>query len=230
MRPIHLDERLSTVASLVPPGSRVADIGCDHGLLICSLVESGRAPGGVACDLREGPLSQARHEINRRGLEDRISCRQGSGLSQVSPEEADVIVLAGMGGELIASILEECPWAPREDKLYILQPMTRGAHLRRRLCRGGYEILSETACIASRHPYTVMLVRWTGRVLELGPYDLYAFIGELSKSPSPAGKAYARRVVTALSRRETGELGANPREAALLRTLSNKLMAMTESW
>ena len=230
MRPIHLDERLATVASLVPQGARVADIGCDHGCLICSLVESGQAAGGVACDLREGPLSQARHEIGRRNLEDRIDLRQGDGLSCVLADEVDVVVLAGMGGELIASILERCGWESMDDKLFLLQPMTRGAHLRRWLCENGYEIVSETACIAARRPYTVMCVRHTGRVLPLSQYDLYAFIGELPKNPSPAARAYARRVVTALCRRETGVLGANPQEAAQLRALSNKLIAMTESW
>jgi len=230
MRPIRLDERLSTIASLVPQGARVADIGCDHGCLICSLVESGRAVGGVACDLREGPLSQARHEIGRRNLENRIDCRIGDGLSCVGQDEADVIVLAGMGGELIAEILGQCAWDNLGDKLFLLQPMTRPSHLRRWLCRNGWEIESETACIAARHPYTVMRVRRTGRCLVLGEYDLYAFIGALSKTPSPAARVYIRHIAAALIRRETGILGADPQEAAKLRALSNKMIAMTESW
>jgi tRNA A22 N-methylase len=57
---IQLDGRLSAVASLVRPGSRVADIGTDHGLLMVHLVQSGRSPGGFVCDLREKPLDAAR--------------------------------------------------------------------------------------------------------------------------------------------------------------------------
>ena len=84
MRPIELDERLKTIASLVRQGSRVADIGCDHGYLICSLAESGHIPGGVACDLRTGPLSHAKNEVEKRNLSDRIECRLGDGRSLVS--------------------------------------------------------------------------------------------------------------------------------------------------
>jgi len=230
MRPIHLDERLRTIASLVPQGSRLADVGCDHGSLICALAESGQIPGGVACDLREGPLSQARHEVALRGLGDRIDCRLGDGLSCVAENEADVVVLAGMGGELICTILSQCPWEHREDKLFLLQPMTRAPRLRRWLCENGYEIERETACVAAGHPYTVMRVRYTGRPMPLGEYDLYAYIGDLAHEPSPAAREYIRRAAVSLVRRENGVLGADAREAEQLRTLSNKMLAMIESW
>ena len=230
MRPIRLDERLSTIASLVPQGSRVADNGCDHGCLIGSLVESGRCPGGVACDLREGPLSQARHEIELHGLQDKIDCRLGDGLSCVAEDEADVVVLAGMGGELICSILGACAWAHKEDKLFLLQPMTRAPHLRRWLCQNGYEIGREVACIAAGHPYTVMRVRYTGRILTLGAYDLYAYIGDLPYEPNPAAREYIRRAAVALVRRENGMIGTDAHEAEQLRALSNKMLAMIEGW
>ena len=230
MRPIHLDDRLRTIGELIRPGARVADVGCDHGYLICALTEAGRIPGGIACDVKEGPLSQARHEIEQRTLSDRIDCRLGDGLSVVSSDEADDIVLAGMGGELIASILEACPWPDKSGKKFLLQPMTRAPLLRRWLYAHGYQIESETACMAAGRPYTVMLVSYTGKEVSLGEYDLYTYIGDLGAERSGAAREYIRRAAVALVKRENGQLGRRPDEAQRLRSLSNKMLAMIEGW
>lgn len=230
MRPIELDERLHTIAGLVRPGSHIADIGCDHGHLICSLTESGKIPGGVACDLRTGPLSHAKNEVERRGLSDRIECRICDGLSLVSEDEADDVVIAGMGGELIADILSACSWSKKEEKRFILQPMTRAPLLRRWLYSNGYVIEDEVACISGGRPYTVMQVTYTGKKTELGEYDLYTYIGGLGKDVNAASREYIRRAAFALVKRENGLLGSDPDEARKLRGLSNKMLSMIEGW
>ncbi len=105
----RLDGRLAAVAALVRPGSRVADIGTDHGLLMVHLLQSGRAAGGYACDLREKPLAAARRAVAAAGFADRIHCLQADGLDALSSGMADDIVMAGMGGELIARLIERRP-------------------------------------------------------------------------------------------------------------------------
>jgi tRNA (adenine22-N1)-methyltransferase len=230
MRPVQLDERLQTIGEQVRTGSRVADVGCDHAYLICALTESGKIPGGIACDIREGPLSQAEREVAARKLTDKIDCRLGDGLSVVSEQEVDDVVIAGMGGEQIAAILEACTWEKKSDKRFLLQPMTRAPMLRRWLYANGYAIDGETACEAANRPYTVMCVRYTGKQVILGEYDLYTYIGDLGESPGDAARAYIHRAAIALVRRENGLLGRSPAEAQKLRVLSNKMLAMIEGW
>ena len=69
---IKLDSRLSSVASLVRRGSVVADIGTDHGYLICWLIQNGISPYGIAADLRKGPLENARNTVVECNLEDKV--------------------------------------------------------------------------------------------------------------------------------------------------------------
>ena len=104
-----LSERLQALADLVPPGSRLADIGTDHAYLPVALVLSGKCPRAVVSDLREMPLENARQAIRRYHLEDRIVACLSDGLDEIAPDWAQDIIIAGMGGELIAAILARAP-------------------------------------------------------------------------------------------------------------------------
>ena len=101
----HLDARLGTIAAMVPRCRAVADIGCDHGLLVAALLEGGRCDYGIAADINPMPLEKARQELTRRGLLAQSECRLTNGLCGIAPVGVDVVVIAGMGGELIADIL-----------------------------------------------------------------------------------------------------------------------------
>lgn len=191
-----LDGRLLTACGLVRPGSRVADVGTDHGYLICQLVQSGKSPGGVACDIREGPLSSARELIARLGLQEQISVRLCDGLAGVSPEEIDDIVIAGMGGELIADIIEAAPWLRCAHHRLVLQPMTKVPELRRYLARSGFSILREQGARAGRFSYTVMAAEYTGECRE--PSDFEAWAGKLPESGDELSRAWLRHAATRL--------------------------------
>ncbi len=103
---IKLSKRLQAVAGCVPPGLPAADIGTDHAFLPIYLAENGICPRVLAMDVREGPLSRAAEHVKRYRLEDRIELRLSDGLNALLPGEAEVIILAGMGGKLITRILE----------------------------------------------------------------------------------------------------------------------------
>ena len=112
------------ITGLVPPCNTVADIGTDHGFVPVFLVREGIAKRAIAADIGEGPLERAREHVAERGLSDRIECRLGDGLQVLSPGEADVLIIAGMGGLLMISILEAgLSVAERAEKL-ILSPHT----------------------------------------------------------------------------------------------------------
>ena len=148
--------RLLAVAGQVPQGARFADIGTDHARLPVWLLEHGIIDRAIAADLREGPLDRARETARRHGLTDRISFRLGDGLAPVEPSEADVIAVAGMGGETIAAILAAAPWTREGERLLLLQPMTSAPDLRRWLSASGYTIRGETIVREGRTLYIIL--------------------------------------------------------------------------
>ena len=201
-----LDKRLRCVAGLVRPGSVLADIGTDHAHLPVWLVKEGVCPRAVAADIRIGPAAAARRSVEAAGLEERIDVRVGDGLAPLCPGEADDIVIAGMGGETIASILEAAPWTKDGRYRLILQTMTRHECLRRFLLTGGFDILSEQIVQEGRRRYLVLACAYTGAppVTEEAAY----YIGRL---PLPEASAYLlsqaarlRRQAQGLARRADG--------------------------
>lgn len=156
----HLKNRLYTVSTLVPFGARVADIGCDHGHLPIYLMREGISPFCIASDIKEKPLESAKLNIQKVGLP--IETRLGAGLSTIKEGEVDCITVAGMGGEVIASILEDVPWVKNNKYTLVLQPMTSADALRRYLCENGFSIEKEVACTDSGKIYSVILARFTG--------------------------------------------------------------------
>ena len=139
---------------MVENGVRLADIGTDHGYLVIRLLQDGIVSGAVAADIRPGPLSRARENVREAGAEG-VSFRLCDGLAGISPEEADTIVIAGMGGETIAGILDRAPWT-KMDKQLLLQPMSRAEILRKFLAENGYRILEERIVEDAGKLYSVL--------------------------------------------------------------------------
>ena len=203
---MKLDERLALCAEFVREGVSVADIGTDHAYLPVYLVKSGKTENAVAADVRPGPLENAKGNIVRNGLESRIKTVLSDGLERISPDEADDIVIAGMGSELIIRIIEAAPWLRDSGKHLILQPMTRAEELREFLCRSGFEIVREKACISCKKTYSVMLCAFDGRIRECD--DRYMYAVELYNDKSPEAKRYIYVVNEKLKKKIRGcEIG-----------------------
>ena len=100
----RLPPRLAAISALVPDGARLADVGTDHALLPIRLLLDGKIQRAVATDIRPGPLSRAKENAYAAGVQD-LSCVLCDGLTGVSPDSVDTVVIAGMGGENIAEIL-----------------------------------------------------------------------------------------------------------------------------
>ena len=140
---LELTPRLALLASWVPPGARLIDVGTDHGYLPAWLIQNGRIEEALASDLRPGPLSRAEDTARRCGVEGKMRLRLCPGLSAIRPEEGDTIAIAGMGGENIAMILSAAPWTADGQHTLLLQPQSRSEVLRRFLQDRGYRILRE---------------------------------------------------------------------------------------
>lgn len=140
---MELSKRLQTVANAVTPGSRVADVGTDHGYVPIYLVERGLCPGAIAMDVNEGPLARAEEHIRAEGLSDRIQTRKSDGLAALAPEETDAVVIAGMGGALMCRILQDASAFLEAGRELILQPQSEWFKVRRLLSASGYSIIQE---------------------------------------------------------------------------------------
>lgn len=208
MRYPVLNKRLSTVASWVRAGSVLADIGTDHGYLAANLVGRGVCPRAYACDVGSLPLARARETVTHYGLSDKISLVLSDGLTGLAPHSAQDIVIAGMGGELIARILNAAPWVQDESVRLILQPMTRQEDLRRYLYQNGFEIVAERGVCEGRHSYTVMCVHYTGRRI-LQPDALMISLGGLGSNPDEETKEYIRRLLRKEHRKAEGILASS---------------------
>lgn len=188
---MELTPRLQAIADQVPQGSRLADVGTDHGFLPVWLLNSGRIDSAIAADLREGPLNRARETAQRFGIAAQISFRRCDGLSAICPEEVDTVAIAGMGGETIISILKAAPWT-KEGTLLLLQPMTGFAELRRWLQGNGYQIVGECIAYEGKRLYSILTVRG-GEMPLMTPAELWA--GRQNSGP-------LRREYLALMRRK----------------------------
>lgn len=140
---LTLSKRLRRIAGLVVRGSRVADVGTDHGYIPVWLVQNGVCERVIASDVREEPLKNAMSSARREGVFDRIDFVLAPGLEKCSPDDADTVILAGMGGETIMDILTASPWAL--GKTLILQPQTKICELRAWLNEHGCDVAD--ACL-----------------------------------------------------------------------------------
>ena len=196
-----LDARLSCCASFVRSGSLLADIGTDHAYLPIWLVQNKSCRSAIAADLRQGPLDSAQKNILSAGLQQYITTRLSDGLTKILPHEADDIVIAGMGGHLIASILEAAPWVKDPQKRLILQPMSDAPVVRRWLCENGFDILEERAVHCGKHLYGVMHVAYNATVLQ--PDEVFYRVGRMSSGGADE-QAYIARELHRLQEKAAG--------------------------
>ena len=212
MRPLfQLGPRLALCASLVREGSLFCDVGTDHAYLPIWLLKMGKISRALACDVNPGPLEAARRDGDRYEVGEELSFRLSDGLRQVSPQEAEDIAIAGMGGELILRIIEETPWLRNEGKRLILQPMSSVPELREGLKELGFAVLKEEAAQEGTKVYSAFAVQYTGAPVETG--RLYPYLGKL-RPGAPHVEAYAQKVLRELTSQRKGALHVGDEERA----------------
>ncbi len=200
----QLDNRLKLCSDFVRKGAKLADIGTDHAYLPVWLCRIGRCPSALAADINPEPLKRGEGTIIESGLSDRIETRLSDGLKEIRRDEADDIVIAGMGGELIAKILSECSFATDSSKHFILQPMTRSEVLIAWLCENGFKIIKQDCCVASGRCYTVLLVKYIGE--KISTDEIYYYLGELSPKNNETHLHFVEGHLNRLSKQAVGDV------------------------
>lgn len=154
----QLSKRLAEVASLIPNGSRIADIGTDHAYLPVHLMLQGKISIAIASDVNEGPLQSAQNQVNSLGLDSVIEVRKGDGLEVIEDGEVDVIVIAGMGAALIVQILNAGLEKLDKVKRIIVQPNVAGNLLRQWFMIHRWELKEERIIEEDRKYYEILMV------------------------------------------------------------------------
>ena len=197
---VELGPRLSCAASMVRGSTKIVDIGTDHAYLPAYLVLCRNVNDVLACDIGIKPLENARKTVDLYSLQNHISLRVSDGLNEVLPDEAEEIIICGMGGTLISEILSHAEWIKRDGMHLILQPMTHSEDVRYWLCRNGFAITDEMYMVDNNRYYCCLSADYTG-IFEEHEEGFYYF-GELSDVSEPA-LAYAgmrmKRIETKLN-------------------------------
>lgn len=187
---MSLSERLNLIASLVPKGARVCDIGTDHGYLAIELVSSGKAKSVIAADIGEKPLKNAAKNITAAKVQG-ISLRLCDGFSGISADEFDLAVIAGMGGEVISGILERgIRHIDFSDKTLLLCPTTSPEILRKFLYQTGFSLIEEHPVFENRKLYSVIKAIRSGTPTVVKEY--HYFVGKVSPKDE-AGLLYIKK-------------------------------------
>lgn len=147
----ELAPRLAAVASQIPAGSRVADVGTDHGLLPLWLAASGRAAYCLATEKNPALLTRVRRAEAGTPWAKRLAYRAGDGLAAIRPEDRiDTVVLAGLGGRTIVRLLDVAGAPGPLVRRLVLQPRSEPATVRRWLSAHGWRLVSERLFVAPR--------------------------------------------------------------------------------
>lgn len=189
-----LTKRISAIASLVQKGSRVADIGADHGRLSIYLRQHGIAKSVIATDLRQKPLQNAVKNITAAGVGG-IDTRLCDGFDKICPDEIDTAVIAGMGGEVIAGIIDRAPFVAQNKIKLVLQPMSSAEALREYLLSNGFFIGTELTVEEEGKVYTVISAVFDGIKRKKDLFYLYA--GERDFTTDEA-KIYVKKLYNRL--------------------------------
>ena len=139
---IELSKRLSLIAQFVNEGSSVCDVGTDHGYLPAFLYLSGRCKSVSATDINEKPLLSARNNLDRLGANG-VKLVLCDGLAGVTRDDADTVIIAGMGGEVISGIIARAEFLRDDTVSLVLQPTTAAKELRLFLAQKGFAVERE---------------------------------------------------------------------------------------
>ncbi len=168
---MELSKRLEAIAAHVPKGSKLADIGTDHGYIPIYLAEKGQIDKAIAMDINAGPLAKAASNIHAYHLEDHVAVRLSDGLSELAPGEVDCVIIAGMGGKLIKKMLVDSMQKVNTYNRFIVSPHTDLALVRKTMMDLNIHIIDEDMVKDDNHYYTILIATTNKDEVMVLPYS-----------------------------------------------------------
>lgn len=169
--------RLNTIGKWVPQGKRIVDVGTDHAYLPVLLAQEGKITTAIAVDIAEGPCAAAQKTVDLYSLGDIIEVRCGDGLKCIVPGEADIVVIAGMGGATMITIMENSSHVVDSLERLVLQPMNGAELLRSWLLEHNWHLQAEDLILEGEKLYEVIVAEKGAGEKPLD--DVYYEIGPL---------------------------------------------------
>lgn len=222
---LKLQPRLALLASLVPSGRVLADVGTDHGYLPVTLLQKGTIPRAIASDIGREPLEHARRTAEEYAVHG-LDLRLCAGLDAIAPDECDTVVIAGMGGETIMGILAAAPWTRDGAHTLLLQPQTKVEELRLWLCEHGYAVACEHLVRDKGKLYVVLRVS-AGEKYAPSAEQLY---GGLALEREALYGDYLAHQIARLRRRADGLRQSSSTQAGAFAALADALEAKKGKW
>jgi tRNA (adenine22-N1)-methyltransferase len=155
---MKINARLKKIGDLVEANSFCLDVGCDHALLDIYLVHRNKNIKAVASDIAEGPLEQAKKNIKRERLDDKIETRLGNGLSTYT-DEIDTVIISGMGGRNIIGICKENLKVLKKIKTLIISPNNYQIDVKKYLTKNGFYIDNEEFVKDKNFIYQIIILK-----------------------------------------------------------------------
>ena len=169
-----LSKRLQCLANLALENENYIDIGCDHGLLAIALAKKYPNAKIIASDINENALNNAKKNIKKYHLEEKIEPVQSNGLEDIIPKKNTTIIISGMGAHTIVGILNQSYQKLKNISTLIIQSNNDLDFLRKKVTSLGYYIKKETLVMDANIIYTIIVFEkgyhfYTKKQLYLGP-------------------------------------------------------------
>lgn len=200
-----LGKRLLSAADFVRQGAYFADIGTDHAYLPLFLIGEGKITRAVCTDINRGPLESAVKNARAVGYEDKIIFKLTDGARGTDGMGITDYAICGMGGELIADIIERSPHLMTEGVRLILQPMSRQSYLRRYLASRGFFEIGESYSFDGGKYYLCIAVEYDGACREISDFEAEFGFTDLKSDVTPEKQGYIDSRLKALKKAADGK-------------------------
>lgn len=224
---MKLTPRLELIASLITTCDCVGDIGTDHAYIPVALVERGIVKKAIASDIVDGPVLNAKKTVERYGMEASVEVRKGGGLAPYNIGEIQGAIIAGMGGALIADIIEAHYDVAHSLEFMILQPMIGQEVLRAYLENHNFQIVEEHLETEGDKFYEVLKVR-TGKMCIEDPifYEVGPLLAKQESEKVKSFLAFKLKKYEKIS--QSIEQNSAGKNETFLREVKNKIKALEE--
>lgn len=222
-----INKRLLCCASLIREGAVLADVGTDHAYLPIRLLSEGKIERAVLSDINPGPLAKAEEHVMAANLADRVKLVLCNGAAELSEFGITDYAICGMGGELIAEIIDNAPQLKDSSVNLVLQPMSKPHALRYYLYENGFVIDKELYVTDECKHYVCILAHFDGKKQNISP--AVAYLGEAKfykDAPTDAAEAYFRVKLKSLKRAADGKSRggeSSDMELQLIREIESRL-------
>lgn len=217
------DDRMKLIYASVRTGVKVYDVGTDHGILPIELILKGKAPECVMTDISSPSLEKGVANARKSGVGAKIEAYCTNGTLNVPMTYPSDIIIAGMGGELIAQIIDQDKRLKNRELRFVLQPMSKPEELRAYLAENGFEIESEVRAEAAGRIYSVICTHYTSAKQSLTEKE--RFLGYGFDESLELDRKYAEKLLRSIRVRINGINHAEQKNNEIISELESLINA-----